>query len=397
MDLEPCSNWNLSTMMRPGDGAEQDGESSGDDDQLEVEMNLTVLRKTHEADRHINPSLMNSNAEKQCVKKAVPKKKSQAENRRVKNAASKKKSQADKTIRTKKQYAKNAVPKKTKTEKPNNDCDCTSTSHSAQMESFSPEHDADIRKVFQWNTFFVDELSKHELTPSGGARPAPTWTGHFEFAGGGAAEVAAEALSSTKLVDVKIKTQSDWDAGKMRALQLNNPDSCKFKDIMALVESEAINSMPDETVVLNQNDLLTSLGVRRCNSDSEVSSSSENSSSQTTSASVLRTSSSTLTSVPSTDDSVDLEYLQTKLRKMFDKKHCLTSQLGRAQSGWELLGSTKPTTHGNTSEPGSRNSRTCWVGRSRYRDMVRCLFIIVILFFNGSSVFDATIVSREQL
>ena len=187
----------------------------------------------------------------------------------------------------------------------------------------------DMQKIFHWNHAFSETLTEKGLIPKDDL--PQTCFAHFEFAGGGAAEVASEAISNTGLI-VVVKTQSDWDTSKMKSLQANNKTSCKFRDIMNIVESDAINRKPEESVLLTQDLFLNSIGLRRSGSSPRSSSSSSGSS----------TSSSSSTSGGNSDDiGIDSEHLQNQIHKLFDKKHCLTTTVGDAQAGWELVGSVE--------------------------------------------------------
>ena len=191
----------------------------------------------------------------------------------------------------------------------------------------------DMQRVFHWNHVFSEKITEKGLIPTNGV-PQKCFA-HFEFAGGGAAEVASEeAISNTGLIDIVVKTQSDWDTSKMKSLQANNNTSCKFRDIMNIVESDAINRKPEENVLLTQDHFLNSIGLQRSGSSLRSSSSSSSSSTSTSSS----------TSGGNSDDiGIELEHLQDQIQKLFDKKHCLTTTVGDAQAGWELLGSVERT------------------------------------------------------
>ena len=127
-----------------------------------------------------------------------------------------------------------------------------------------------LQPAFQWNSKFFAAIKAGQSIPeSGGILGSDTTHchvfGHYEFAGGGGAEVAAAAVAA-KLpgVTVDVVSQADWDKGKLKALNLNMPASCKFRDIMNTVDSHEIKNLPEIEVVLTQEQILASLGYSRC-------------------------------------------------------------------------------------------------------------------------------------
>ena len=247
------------------------------------------------------------------------------------------------------------------------------------------EPSPDLQKVFQWNKHFADVFqSGGYVCESGDAPRSLRVFGHSEFAGGGAAEIAANCVSAAfpGKVFVDVRTQGDWDNTKMKSLQQNFPQSCKFKDIMGIVDAKGLDDLPCEAVVLKQFDILSALGLARCripdedephppshstfSENSERASASQESSSQvasrsssssksssTSSASCPPAQSSGSQSVPmifqdSTDESlvddpndcalISEESLEVRLAGMFDKAHRLKHQVGGADEGWIMFG-----------------------------------------------------------
>ena len=122
-----------------------------------------------------------------------------------------------------------------------------------------------LQFTFRWAQRFVDRLCQ-PADPADTDR-AITICGHFEFAGGGAAEVAAAALSqasSSPKLNLVVKTQSDWDKMKMRALEANNTDSCKFGDICNAVVDKTVFNDKRERLAITQDELLYAMQLRRC-------------------------------------------------------------------------------------------------------------------------------------
>lgn len=102
-----------------------------------------------------------------------------------------------------------------------------------------------LEDAWSWNSHFVKMINYHALS-----HPTHTCSqvvqGYFEFAGGGAAEQACEALNAVGIMQVNIKSQSDWDKNKMTALQkqtfvkhVGEDVPCRFGDITNLVATES--------------------------------------------------------------------------------------------------------------------------------------------------------------
>lgn len=88
---------------------------------------------------------------------------------------------------------------------------------------------------FSWPAKF--NLQLQGLKPEHSAAHA-TFQGFFEFAGGGAAEIASQGLRECG-IQINIRCQSDWGKQKMTSLMRNNSTSCKFGDIMMCVSEES--------------------------------------------------------------------------------------------------------------------------------------------------------------
>ena len=127
-----------------------------------------------------------------------------------------------------------------------------------------------FRKAFEWNALYTSRLnSLMESHHPTGTPPPPVLSGHFEFAGGGGAEVACLALSALGTgVKIDVKAQSDWSDLKRKALELQDPEGkvCRFGDIMNLVDPEARQQLfaVREVVELSQYELHGMLGIERC-------------------------------------------------------------------------------------------------------------------------------------
>ena len=143
-----------------------------------------------------------------------------------------------------------------------------------------------MEESFAWNDKCVSCL-RAMMPPPADTQPRrspPCFTGHYEFAGGGGAEVASRALAASGL-DICIVSQADWNRQKKAALCAQDPDCsiCRFGDIMGLVVPEKRDSLSviREEVPLTQYELLGMLGVERCRipGDDVCSSSSSSSSS----------------------------------------------------------------------------------------------------------------------
>ena len=243
-----------------------------------------------------------------------------------------------------------------------------------------------LQSAFQWNSkFFAAMKDDHSIPDSGGIIGSDRHChvfGHYEFAGGGGAEVAAAAVAA-KLpgVTVDVVSQADWDKGKLKALNSNMPASCKFRDIMNTVDSPDIKNLPEVEVVLTQEQILASLGYSRCRIPEDVSpprssaSSFSEKSSESTESESENKSNSDHTSrarecrnrtpdsthrtdgdgdsdgslADSTDESVVSQPNDTiclteddvskKLHARFTKKHILKHSLGLAEEGWCLCSS----------------------------------------------------------
>ena len=232
-----------------------------------------------------------------------------------------------------------------------------------------------LQNIFQWNSTLADAFQTAKLLPQDHA-PSCHIFGHYEFAGGGGAEVAtaAVAASSQGSVTADIVTQSDWDKGKRKVLEMNMEGTCRFSDIMDTIDCpHEVTCGMEVEIELSQEDILSSMGLRRCRlrddqngSDSSfvaspsksgsysrerASSCNSDSSSGSPSSSSCSNpgshgSKSGVSLVPSTDETVvpdpnedvfiDSDELQNQLASLFDKKHCLKRPVGNANEGWLL-------------------------------------------------------------
>lgn len=226
----------------------------------------------------------------------------------------------------------------------------------------------DLCDAFQWNSVWKQRLESHGLDLN-----TEPFQGHFEFSGGGGAEVAARALSAAGIGTIHVAAQSDWDCAKKRALLLNDPEVCKFGDIMDVVRAvdrEKFFTPVQQNVTLSQYELHGVLNLRRCrvrSSDSgakasDASGSTTSDSSDTESSSFARKSSMDVSPIsaskvsnpgnesmddgfpaseetsiynPNDESFVDLEWVRTKVLGLFPKG-CLKTSIGDAQSGWQL-------------------------------------------------------------
>ena len=120
--------------------------------------------------------------------------------------------------------------------------------------------------AFEWNKLYLQKLESIAPRPPGAQAP-PALSGYFEFAGGGGAEMACKALSAVG-VDIQVKSQADWNAGKRQALSLQDPDECvcRFADIMELVTDDSKSELLSvtEEALLSQYELLSLLGIEQC-------------------------------------------------------------------------------------------------------------------------------------
>lgn len=239
-----------------------------------------------------------------------------------------------------------------------------------------------IEQAWSWNTHFVNMINYHALShPTHGCTQVVQ--GYFEFAGGGAAEQACEALNAVGSMQVNVKVQSDWDKNKMTALQnqafvkhVGEDVPCRFGDITDLVAPGCAHMLADKqvTVSLSQAELLDALRIRKCyitvtenghehTSDSMYECKSEESDSTTTSdesddgdaATVPHQDTATRESSQHTSDisisesdvSVasdenDVEVLsestlRTRIEHLFKKDGTLKAALGHAQAKWKLI------------------------------------------------------------
>ena len=246
--------------------------------------------------------------------------------------------------------------------------------------SFRTTYEPQVFDAWSWNSDWLTKINLHCLS-----HPTHPCTqviqGYFEFAGGGAAEQACEALNAVGITQVNIKSQADWDKTKMAALQNQRfvkhdgeRQPCRFGDIMNLVAPESLSMLEDkyEEVCLSQVDLLAALNIRKCYIKDNTSSSDSTFRSQapdSESASESDESESTQqpdeideshgamsedksidtaavsiseSDIPSASDVNDIEtiseeMLRTKILNLFDKNGCLKSGLGPAESMWKLV------------------------------------------------------------
>ena len=253
----------------------------------------------------------------------------------------------------------------------------------AQVAAFPETYEPNVYDCWTWNADFLRKLSEHGIFhPS---KPyGQTVNCHFEFAGGVAPEAACEALSSAGLLQVKIKTQADWDSTKMKALQAQTNSEatpCRFGDIMNIVSSEHTDSISfrSETVIVSQLELLETLQLRRCyiadgkgsddpdfeeRSESELSASKKSDSASASKQSSEQNSSDSESSEQNSSDSesseqnssgseslsesdisiasdindikvADADSVKLKIQKLF-KGTNLVRSLGEAKKSWEL-------------------------------------------------------------
>ena len=218
-----------------------------------------------------------------------------------------------------------------------------------QHSEFTDDPHHVLGKAFEWNRIYTQRLQT--LCAETQNCALPKFSGYFEFAGGGGAETASRALSATGMgVEIAIKSQADWNAGKRQSLALQDPDECvcRFNDIMNCVEEGCrhhIFSVSEETE-LSQYELHSVLGIERCrvldesamtrsaslSSGSSSTTSSSQSSSTNTSGTrlVLSPSMSSVSSSDHTDESAVLdpnnhallsdEALSSKIDALFDKE-----------------------------------------------------------------------------
>ena len=219
-----------------------------------------------------------------------------------------------------------------------------------------PLAESGLLDAFCWNSTWRQRL---EHLPTHGLDLEPSFQGHFEFAGGGGAEMAARGLAAVGC-PISIVSQSDWDRGKKRALELNDPEHevCKFSDIMNCVDPVCrplLHSLVDQKVVISQYELHGVLNIRRCfvpdGSDSDAQSSTSDSDSSDSSQSSVSASptkmdiSGSRCATPTSDETsiyetnnesfVDVEWVRTKLLSLFQKEHLKTT-IGSAERGWKL-------------------------------------------------------------
>ena len=212
---------------------------------------------------------------------------------------------------------------------------------------WSTEVPSSLPSVFGWNAHFADRIRSaglvHDSCPS-----SAELEGFFEFAGAGAAETAALALSAPSLsqrMNITIRCQSDWSPMKRQALSQNCSTSCIFGDIMNLVDDQVFNDETDLVEVTTQ-ELLSAIGLRRCylreSNDAGVDTSPSTSSSDSSSSSSTTSESDTFMSrsVSSTDNvnspCIDAGDLQARLAGLFDKDGRLSRALGSIQAGWKV-------------------------------------------------------------
>ena len=218
-----------------------------------------------------------------------------------------------------------------------------------QHSEFTDDPNHVLGKAFEWNSIYTQRLQT--LCAEAEKCVPPKFSGYFEFAGGGGAETASRALSATGMgVEIAIKSQADWNAGKRQSLALQDPDKCvcRFNDIMNCVEEGCrhhIFSVIEETE-LSQYELHSVLGIERCRvldeSNMTRSASSSSGSSSTTSSckssstntSGTRSASSLSVSAVSSSDHTDEsavldpnnhallsdEALSSKIEALFDKE-----------------------------------------------------------------------------
>ncbi|CAK9090204.1 unnamed protein product, partial [Durusdinium trenchii] len=182
---------------------------------------------------------------------------------------------------------------------------------------------------FEWGVAIKETLGQLNLeNPSPFLMPEPI-AGYFEFAGGGAAEVAAEGLRSSEVCSINIASQSDWDKQSKKALLQNSSESCKFGDIMNCVaehcRSELLMQKP-EIVELGDRDLRSVLGLVEV-SGSESSSSSSTSASTKTVLAVSPASSDSCVQTETPPQLVSKEIVREMIEKLFNKKQILKKPL----------------------------------------------------------------------
>ena len=216
----------------------------------------------------------------------------------------------------------------------------------------------DLETLFQWNSKLSNAFKDANLVPDQKCSHCHVF-GHYEFAGGGGAEIATSAIASASggSMSTEVVTQADWDTCKLKSLKMNM-ESCRFKNIMDVVDcKEKIENGCMEEVVWSQEDILSALGLRRCRlgehvSDSSFSQSSSDSSDHSSADDVSdcldecpESESGSL--APSTDESVatdtnndffiEEDTLRTRLSELFDKKQCLKRPVGKAEEGWKII------------------------------------------------------------
>lgn len=302
---------------------------------------------------------------------------------------------------------------------------------------FRTTYEPQMFDAWNWNSDWLTKINFHCLSHP--THPcSQVIQGYFEFAGGGAAEQACEALNAVAITQINIKSQADWDRTKMTALQNQQfvkhegeGQPCRFGDIMNLVAPESLPLLEDkcEEICLSQLDLLAALQIRKCyikessgvgdavsyasSLDSTFSSKSD--SQDNGSDTVSESDESENTRQPDeldasrgampTDKSIDTadisisesdissasdvndietiteETLRTKILNLFDKDGCLKSSLGPAQSKWKLVAAV--------------NNVTCTLLRS-----VQCVFLVLSLnnvFFNLYQLFCFAVRCNHRL
>ena len=222
----------------------------------------------------------------------------------------------------------------------------------------------DLQEVFKWNSKLFSMFESNQFSAENTQSCHYHLFGHYEFAGGGGAEVATAAIcaGSSGSVTADAMTQADWDTGKLSALKLNMQNTCRFKNIMDVVQSaEHFEAGRVEHIEVSQREVLTSLGLERCRIDNqnrgmdsdstfgEGSTTSSDSDSDSREGSGNESLSDT-DLVPSTDESVvrdenndffvDEDDLKSRLEALFDKKNRLKRPIGQAEEGWKLLSSS---------------------------------------------------------
>lgn len=241
-----------------------------------------------------------------------------------------------------------------------------------------------LEDAWSWNSHFVKMINYHALS-----HPTHTCSqviqGYFEFAGGGAAEQACEALNAVGIMQVNVKAQSDWDKNKMTALQnqtfvkhVGEDVPCRFGDITDLVATESKSMLADKqvTVSLSQTELLAALQIRKCyiKEDDHTSDSTYKSDNDTDTTEECESDSDTTVesdgkdmvnvsyqdaapqenspntsdiSISESDISVasdenDVEVLsvstlRTRIDNLFKKGNTLKAKLGHAEASWKLI------------------------------------------------------------